>query len=328
MTADESQWIDRACALLSADPSRSVSYPGLAVNLGVSYEVFRRRFRRLTGKAPHRYRQSRVIEQAAELLCTTRRTVSAIAVELGFCDEFHFSRLFKKVRGQSPTVFRQDHLGRGRMSAKQHTFPASVMNPAFVNPFSNDPDRHELWDIIVRRAIEAFLLKDWDAMKDTFIEKGFFGIDGQLRTNIDSWRLTFSSLAAYRGEWLKQAAYYTRRFKRGLRHALYKAMELHSIDFKGGIALVHMKFEWGLAKTSGHRLDLPFQTLWICRKVNGIWKIAGFVGYLPTVSRKKAAKTENSSKSLPSGIWQHVNTLSDISSLRSRLAQLERSQEG
>jgi AraC-like DNA-binding protein len=62
--------------------------------------------------APHRYRQSRVMDQACQLLCTTHRTISEIAANLGFCDEFHFSRSFKKITGKSPSTFRSKILAR------------------------------------------------------------------------------------------------------------------------------------------------------------------------------------------------------------------------
>lgn len=81
----------------------------------------------------------------------------------------------------------------------------SVMNSAMMNSFPHDPDRHELWEMVIHRDIEAFMAKDWNLMKREFIEEGFFGIDGRLLTSIDSWRLIFPNLDAYRQEWLKQA---------------------------------------------------------------------------------------------------------------------------
>lgn len=110
MGIDERLWLDRACELLGQEGSVGLNYRTLAAKLGVSYEVFRHRFRRLTGTAPRRYRQFRLMQAACRFLCTTRCTIAEIALKLGFCDEFHFSRSFKKVVGQNPRAFRQQFL--------------------------------------------------------------------------------------------------------------------------------------------------------------------------------------------------------------------------
>ena len=112
MGSDERLWLEVACSMLSKEPSCRVNYENIARDLGVSYEVFRRRFRKLAGVSPNHYRQTRVIDQASRLLFITRKTLAEIAAELGFCDEFHFSKTFKKITGQSPTEFRREFLAR------------------------------------------------------------------------------------------------------------------------------------------------------------------------------------------------------------------------
>jgi AraC-like DNA-binding protein len=203
----------------------------------------------------------------------------------------------------------------------------SVMNSAMINPFPHDPDRHELWEMVIHRDIEAFMAKDWDLMKREFIEEGFFGIDGRLLTSIDSWRLTFPNLDAYRKEWLKQANDYARRFKTGLREALYHAMKLTQIEIIGDTALLHRKFDGWLTRTNGHRVNLQWQTLYLCRKHEGRWKIASFTGYLPNVIFERPTHDDAPQKGPTAGIWQHVNSLSDVSALKTLLVEIEQSRQ-
>lgn len=101
--ATERQWIDQARDLIDA----GVSARSSADALGVSYDTFRRRFTRLAGLPPSRYRAQRTMEAACHSLASEDSTVSSIARQLGFYDEFHFSKRFKEVMGQTPSQFRE-----------------------------------------------------------------------------------------------------------------------------------------------------------------------------------------------------------------------------
>ena len=50
----------------------------------------------------------------------------------------------------------------------------------FINPFNQqDPDRYAIWEMLVKRDIEAFIDNDWDAVANDFVEDGFMGIDAR-----------------------------------------------------------------------------------------------------------------------------------------------------
>ena len=102
----DDRWLARATALLDADHRREAPLEQVAGELGLSYDGFRRRFRRLAGTSPARYRSSRAIDLACELMAGGELTDRDIADRLGFCDEFHFSHRFRALTGHSPRQFR------------------------------------------------------------------------------------------------------------------------------------------------------------------------------------------------------------------------------
>lgn len=151
------------------------------------------------------------------------------------------------------------------------------------NPFAgSDPDRAAIWDMLVRRDIEAYLAQDWSRVAGDFVAGGFVGIDGQRRPDPDAWRLTFPDLGSYRDVWLRQAAATAATdYAEDVGAAIFAATSLAAIEIAGDHALAHKKFDGSIARADGGSDRLLWQTLYICRQVGGAWKIAGFVGYLP-----------------------------------------------
>jgi AraC-like DNA-binding protein len=103
----ELEWLSVAKERLESDAPEGVTLSDVARALGVTPERFRKRFTRLAGLPPGRYRTRYRMERACRLLLTTRLLVKEIAYELGFANEFHFSHRFKDAMGQSPQTFRQ-----------------------------------------------------------------------------------------------------------------------------------------------------------------------------------------------------------------------------
>lgn len=100
-------WLDRACALLGDITHSSASLDTLARALGLSTETFRKKFVTAMGTSPGRYRTKKTMDLACSLLLETRLSGKEIASQLGFSDEFHFSRRFKEISGLSPSEFRR-----------------------------------------------------------------------------------------------------------------------------------------------------------------------------------------------------------------------------
>jgi AraC-like DNA-binding protein len=106
--ADEDRrWMERVTERLETLLEERPDWPGLAREFGLTAEGFRKRFTRLAGLPPARYRAGRLIDRACAMMNEMRLTDQQIAERLGFCDEFYFSRKFKEVTGKSPRAFRR-----------------------------------------------------------------------------------------------------------------------------------------------------------------------------------------------------------------------------
>jgi len=104
---DDLRWASRACAMLDPALAAETDWKKIAHELGTTPETFRKRFTRLVGHPPARYRMGRLVDRACELMQERRLTDKQIADALGFCDEFYFSRRFKQITGTSPRAFRR-----------------------------------------------------------------------------------------------------------------------------------------------------------------------------------------------------------------------------
>lgn len=102
-------WLDAACRQLETEDI--TDWTAMAAGHGLTYEQFRKKFSAAMGVPPAQYRLARRIDRAALRLRTDDAPLRAIADELGFCDEFHFSKLFKRRTGLSPTVYRAQWRG-------------------------------------------------------------------------------------------------------------------------------------------------------------------------------------------------------------------------
>jgi AraC-like DNA-binding protein len=75
----------------------------------ISEAHFSRSFRAAFGETPHRYLQRRRVERSMFLLRETDRSVTDICLDVGFTSLGTFSRLFREIVGESPSVYRAGH---------------------------------------------------------------------------------------------------------------------------------------------------------------------------------------------------------------------------
>ena len=93
-------------AVNSNDPSTTLE--DVAQVAGLSVDHFGRLFRQQAGITPMRWLQKLRIQQSRFLLERTSLFIEEVAVQVGFSDPFHFSRIFKSFIGVSPTEYRRE----------------------------------------------------------------------------------------------------------------------------------------------------------------------------------------------------------------------------
>ena len=83
----------------------------IALTLGVSVRNAETTFKEILGKTIHQYQLEHKIERAKFYLeYYPKMKIIDISLALGFWDEFHFSRRFKKNTGLSPSDYRKSVL--------------------------------------------------------------------------------------------------------------------------------------------------------------------------------------------------------------------------
>lgn len=153
---------------------------------------------------------------------------------------------------------------------------------AFNNPFPpSDPDRREIWDMLVRRDTEAFCAADWNRVEADFCPDSFIGIRGG--SQVAEWCVGFSSVAEYREAWLGRAAYYAAVALEGqtVLDFLSGASSLEKIDIHDACAVARKVLRGNAVTTGGEAISLGWQTMYMLRTSGGRWRITGFIGYIP-----------------------------------------------
>ena len=79
----------------------------LAKEAGMNVNAFIRLFQDVTGTTPARYAREKRLESACLQLHLTNRSIDEVAESCGFCDRYHFTRIFTKFRAVSPAAFRR-----------------------------------------------------------------------------------------------------------------------------------------------------------------------------------------------------------------------------
>lgn len=101
--------LNRACSYIAENLGERFTLDDLARQAGVSRFHFARLFRVSTGDSPMAYLLKSRIERAKQMLLQDDRPVCEIAAALGFCDQSHLTRTFRRLTGLTPREFARLH---------------------------------------------------------------------------------------------------------------------------------------------------------------------------------------------------------------------------
>jgi AraC-like DNA-binding protein len=97
----------RAKELMLDDMTADLGIAELAKECGLSARQFERAFRQSVGMPPHQWRMQQRIQRAKVLLEGGKVRLSEVALNCGFSDQSHFTKVFARLVGSTPAVYRR-----------------------------------------------------------------------------------------------------------------------------------------------------------------------------------------------------------------------------
>jgi len=104
--------ISRSVEFMKGHLSQPLKVATLAALVNLSRSHYTTLFRRVTGYAPLSYLNHLRMQQAVQLLNSTDLPIKQISEQLGFSEQFYFSRAFRKMHNHSPSEHRQRYQGK------------------------------------------------------------------------------------------------------------------------------------------------------------------------------------------------------------------------
>jgi AraC family transcriptional regulator len=101
----------RSMEYMQTHLTEDISLAEIAKITKLSQSQFARAFRDSTGLPPYRYILRSRIQRAEQMLSTTSQPISEIAANVGFADQSHFTKAFRRFSGATPKRWRQDRRG-------------------------------------------------------------------------------------------------------------------------------------------------------------------------------------------------------------------------
>jgi AraC family transcriptional regulator len=102
------RWLERARERVHDERGRPLSVQSVAADLGVSAVRLSRAFRRAFGESLGSYQRRLRVRDSCERLRKSSLSLAEIALDAGFTDQSHFTRVFKRLMGTTPAVFRRE----------------------------------------------------------------------------------------------------------------------------------------------------------------------------------------------------------------------------
>ncbi len=106
---DVQDYLMQALRYIQYNFSSNIQVNHIASYVGISRSQLYRAFMEKFELSPHEYLKRYRINEACTLLHRAGLTVSEVAGSVGFSDPLYFSRVFKEVKGMTPTAYQQKH---------------------------------------------------------------------------------------------------------------------------------------------------------------------------------------------------------------------------
>ena len=107
LSGEAQRLVRQALAYLQERYAEPISWQDVANHVGLSEDYLARCFRKELGLTPAAYLNRYRVEQAKQLLKNTHKSITEIAVEVGFSGGSHFTRAFRRETGITPGAYRR-----------------------------------------------------------------------------------------------------------------------------------------------------------------------------------------------------------------------------
>jgi len=97
----------RVVEFMQAHLDRNISLVELAGLVDLSPHHFSFVFKNTFGTTPHRYLLQQRVEKAKTLLASGKQSIGDAALEVGFANQSHFTRMFRRLSGETPHAWRR-----------------------------------------------------------------------------------------------------------------------------------------------------------------------------------------------------------------------------
>lgn len=101
-------YVRKALEFIDMNYSRKLSITDISDSIGLERKYFHHVFKTRFNISPQEYIIKYRMNKACQLMRNKSLTISDIARSVGYADQFHFSKIFKKNKGMSPSIYRKD----------------------------------------------------------------------------------------------------------------------------------------------------------------------------------------------------------------------------
>lgn len=106
---DVQDYLTQALRYIQYNYAGSIQVSHIASYVGISRSQLYRAFMEKFELSPHAFLKRYRINEACTLLNRSGITVGEVANSVGFSDPLYFSRVFKEVKGMTPSAYQQKH---------------------------------------------------------------------------------------------------------------------------------------------------------------------------------------------------------------------------
>ena len=104
---DENDPVAQSINFMLGNLDRKLKLEDIAGEIGLSASYYSQQFKTRTSHSPIDYFIQLKIQRACRLLDNSKWLIADVSREAGFEDQFYFSRVFRRVMGMSPAVYRK-----------------------------------------------------------------------------------------------------------------------------------------------------------------------------------------------------------------------------